>query len=186
MPELDREFLPGRTARDAAHRAVDLIGVLLHEEPTPDTVGAVLLRHGEREPLGLTDADVAGLRAAARELVPVFEAASTDDAARLLNTLLTRACPPRLTSHSGTFPWHLHVDSDDDAPWDEWLLTSSSLALAVLLADRQRPPGGLCASARCRRPFVDSGSGAARRYCSARCASRERVAAHRRAGDGPR
>ncbi|MEV4252977.1 CGNR zinc finger domain-containing protein [Spirillospora sp. NPDC049652] len=56
-----------------------------------------------------------------------------------------------------------------------------ALALAVLLAERRSLPGGLCASPACGRPFAMTGRGAPRRYCSARCGSRERVAAHRRA-----
>ncbi|WP_332306638.1 CGNR zinc finger domain-containing protein [Saccharomonospora glauca] len=41
------------------------------------------------------------------------------------------------------------------------------------------PPGGLCASPSCGRPFVHVGGGSPRRYCTPRCATRERVAAHR-------
>ncbi|WP_116042173.1 CGNR zinc finger domain-containing protein [Amycolatopsis palatopharyngis] len=186
MPEPAGEFLSGRTARATARRAVDLIGALLFEETSAESVRQVLLSHGEREPLELAAADIVRLRATARELLPVFGAAGADEAARVLNSLLARACPPRLTSHGGSHAWHLHVDSTDDAPMDEWILTSSSLALAVLLAERQQVPGGLCASPRCGRPFVDTGSGGPRRYCSARCATRERVAAHRREGGGPR
>jgi hypothetical protein len=76
---------------------------------------------------------------------------------------------------------HLHVDGSDDAPWAEWFLTSSCLALAVLLAERQAPPGGFCQSSSCGRPFVNVGRGTARRYSSAACGTRERVAAHRQA-----
>ena len=55
--------------------------------------------------------------------------------------------PPRLTTHGGASRWHVHVDGSDDAPWAEWFLTSSCLALAVLLAERQAPPAGFCRSA---------------------------------------
>ncbi len=113
-------------------------------------------------------------------------AGDADTAADRLNGLLAnRAHPPRLTSHGGESGWHLHVDGSDDAPWAEWFLTSSCLALAVLLAERQAPPAGLCASPPCGKPFVNVGRGAARRYCSAACGTRERVARHRaiQAGD---
>ena len=104
-------------------------------------------------------------------------------AADRINALLAgRAHPPRLTTHGGESGWHLHVDSGDDAPWAEWFLTSSCLALAVLLAERQAPPAGLCGSSSCGKPFVNVGRGAARRYCSATCGTRERVAAHRHGG----
>jgi predicted RNA-binding Zn ribbon-like protein len=73
------------------------------------------------------------------------------------------------------------VDSHDDAPWAEWFGTSSCLALAVLLAERQAPPAGICLSPSCGRPFVNVGRGSPRRYCSATCGTRERVAAYREA-----
>ncbi|MEV0203340.1 CGNR zinc finger domain-containing protein [Nonomuraea sp. NPDC050691] len=128
----------------------------------------------------LGEEDVAAMREAAVRLVEVLAAPGPDEAAPLLNRLLDdTARAPRLTRHGGTSPWHLHVDSRDDAPWAEWFLASSALALAVLLADHQRVPGGLCASPGCRRPYLDLGGGSPRRYCSTRCATRERVAAHR-------
>jgi predicted RNA-binding Zn ribbon-like protein len=128
----------------------------------------------------LVEDDVREMREAARRLVEVFGASGPDAAAALLNRILGEtARPPRLTSHGGTAPWHVHVDAHDDVPWAEWFLASSAMALAVLLADHQRVPGGLCASPGCRRPYLDLGGGSARRYCSARCATRERVAAHR-------
>ncbi|SFQ34813.1 CGNR zinc finger domain-containing protein [Amycolatopsis arida] len=174
-------FLSGRSARSAAQRAADLVAVLVLAEPTVPAVSEVLLRHGEREPLGLTERDLVPLRAAAVDLRRVFAAEDVDEAAALLNELLARhAHPPRLTTHGGAHDWHLHVDSRDDASWDEWLRTSSALALAVLLAERQQAPGGICAARGCGRPFVTAGSGSPRRYCSSRCATRERVAAHRR------
>ncbi|WP_216208201.1 CGNR zinc finger domain-containing protein [Amycolatopsis aidingensis] len=174
------EYLSGRSARTAAQRAVELIVALLHERAAAAEVRAVLLRHGEREPIELSEPDLAQLRAAATELTRIFAAPDVDSAAAVLNELLAAwAHPPRLTTHGGAFAWHLHVDGADDAPHGEWLLTSSCLALAVLLAEWQRPPGGICAAASCGRPFLDLGSGDPRRYCGTRCATRARVAAHR-------
>jgi CGNR zinc finger len=146
---------------------------------------AVLRAHGEPEPVEISDADLDGLRRAAAELAPVFAAGDAGTAAERINALLAgRAHPPRLTTHGGTSGWHLHVDGSDDAPWAEWFLTSSCLALAVLLAGRQAPPAGFCASPSCGRPFVNTGRGGARRYCSATCGTRERVARHRTNGAG--
>ncbi|MEV0385368.1 CGNR zinc finger domain-containing protein [Nonomuraea sp. NPDC050643] len=163
-----------------AVRAVDLCVALLHEQPSIESVSRVLREHGEAGDLALGEADVAAMRSAAGRLREVLGAAGADEAAALLNRLLAGAArPPRLTSHGGTTSWHLHVDSGDDASWGEWFLASSALALAVLLADHQRVPGGLCASGSCGRPYLDLGGGSPRRYCSARCATRERVAAHR-------
>ncbi|MEN3280122.1 MAG: hypothetical protein V7607_1262 [Solirubrobacteraceae bacterium] len=165
---------------NAARRAADLLGALRADPPDRAEVEAVLVRYGEPEPLWLTDDDLASLRRAAARLLPVFHASTTDEAAARLNDLLAeRAGPPRLTQHDGT-SWHLHVDAADDAPWDEWFLASSSLALATLLADRQAPPGGICEAHDCTHPYVDLGRGAARRFCSEPCATRTRVAALRR------
>jgi predicted RNA-binding Zn ribbon-like protein len=112
--------------------------------------------------------------------MPVFHACTADEAAALLNDLLAEhAGPPRLSAHDRT-PWHLHVDTADDAPWDAWFLASSSLALATLLADRQAPLGGICYVHDCTHPYVDLGRGAPQRYCSQPCATRTRVAELRR------
>lgn len=151
-------------------------------DPSADEVAAVLRDHGEQVPDGLSARDVAELREAAGRLREVFTAPDADRAAERVNALLARCAGPlRLTSHDGVSPWHPHLDSHDDAPWGEWLLASSCLALTVLIWDRQRPPGGVCASPVCGRVFLTLGSGPVRRYCSRRCATRERVAAHRRA-----
>ncbi|WP_336159166.1 CGNR zinc finger domain-containing protein [Amycolatopsis sp. VC5-11] len=178
MPGTQPDFA-GRSARDAVRRAVALLDVLLTEDPAPDSVAAVLVEHGEPQ-LQLSPREVAELRAAALELREVFAAPDAASAAEVLNALFTAyAGPPRLTAHDDNFGWHLHVDASDDGPWGAWLITSSALALATLLADRQSAPGGLCASPSCGKPFAHLGGGSPRRYCSSRCATRERVAAHR-------
>jgi predicted RNA-binding Zn ribbon-like protein len=165
---------------NAARRAADLTWALLREPFSRDRVVATLVDHGEPEPVTLSDSDLASLRAAALELVEVFRATTLGDAANRLNGLLdAHGAPPRLTAHDGT-PWHVHVDSADDAPWAEWFLASSSLALATILAERQSLPGGICAAPDCVHPYVDFGRGVARRYCSDSCATRTRVAALRR------
>ena len=189
-----RGTLLGTSVHDAAQRAADVLAVLLPRAGDPDDRGdrvrpgerdaliAVLRAHGEPEPIEISDAGLAGLRQAALDLQEVFAAGDVATAADRINALLgARAHPPRLTTHGGGSGWHLHVDGSDDAPWAEWFLTSSCLALAVLLAERQAPPGGFCQSPSCGRPFVNVGRGSARRYCSAACGTRERVAAHREA-----
>ncbi len=190
--------LPGSGVHDAARRAADILAVLLPRAGNRLVPGSlderaalidVLRAHGEPEPVELSAAGLAGLREAALELREVFTAGDVAAAAGRINELLAgRAHPPRLTTHGGTSGWHLHVDGSDDAPWAEWFLTSSCLALGVLLAERQAPPAGICESPSCARPFVNVGRGSPRRYCSAACGTRERVAAHRqarRAGDRP-
>jgi predicted RNA-binding Zn ribbon-like protein len=188
----------GSSVPEAAQRAADMIDVLLPRPGSRDEAArrasrvearpldertrliAVLRAYGEPGPIEISAADLSALRHAALDLRGVFAAGDVATAADRINALLAgRAHPPRLTTHGGESGWHLHVDSRDDAPWAEWFLTSSCLALAVLLAERQAPPAGLCGSPSCGKPFVNVGRGAARRYCSATCGTRERVAAHR-------
>jgi predicted RNA-binding Zn ribbon-like protein len=183
--------LLGGSVHDAAQRAADVLAVLLPRAGnrlrpgSQDELAAlidVLRAHGEPEPVEISAAGLAGLRQAAFELREVFTAADVATAADRINGLLAgRAHPPRLTAHGGASGWHLHVDSDDDAPEAEWFVTSSCLALAVLLAERQAPPAGICTSPSCARPFVNVGRGSPRRYCSPTCGTRERVAAYREA-----
>jgi predicted RNA-binding Zn ribbon-like protein len=186
----------GSSVHDAAQRAADMLAVLLPRAGNRLSAGSageraavieVLRAHGEPEPIEISTAGLDSLREAALELREVFTAGDVTAAADTINGLLAgRAHPPRLTAHGGTSGWHLHVDGGDDAPWGEWFLTSSCLALAVLLAERQARPAGICASPSCGRPFANVGRGAARRYCSATCGTRERVAAHREAGRAAR
>ena len=178
-----QDALLGGTVHDTAQRAADMLAVLLAGAPDQrDRVIEVLCAHGEPGPVEISRTDLAELRAAALELREVFTAADAAEAASRINTLLAQhAHPPRLTTHGGQSGWHLHADSNDDAPWGEWFITSSCLALAILLTERRVPPAGLCASSSCGRPFVNTGRGTPRRYCSPTCATRERVAAHRAA-----
>ncbi|WP_344101295.1 CGNR zinc finger domain-containing protein [Nocardiopsis rhodophaea] len=183
MSHTGSDPLAGRSMRAVADRTVDLVNALYPSPADPDAVADVLRAHGETDPLHLTRADVDTMALVARQLREVFAATDTGQAAARVNHLLAEhARPPRLTDHGGTSNWHLHLDSHDDAPWPEWMLTSSCMAFAVLIADRQRKPGGICSSPTCQHVYIALGRGAPRRFCSPRCATRERVAAHRRAG----
>jgi predicted RNA-binding Zn ribbon-like protein len=189
-----RAVLLGSSVHDAAQRAADILAVLLPRAGNRLPAGSsgeraalieVLRAHGETPPIEISAIELDSLRQAALELRQVFTAGDVAVAADRINGLLSgRAHPPRLTAHGGASGWHVHVDGSDEAPWDEWFLTSSCLALAVLLAERQAPPAGICASPSCGRPFVNVGRGSARRYCSATCGTRERVAAHRQVNRG--
>jgi predicted RNA-binding Zn ribbon-like protein len=164
-----------------ARRTAALINVLSGDHPDRATAAEVLRAHGERDPIDITDAGIGQMRQAASLLREVFASDDVDQAAATLNRLLhDHTGPLRLSAHRGRSPWHPHLDRDDDGPWGEWFLASSCMALTVLVWDHQRPPGRICASPSCRNVFIAQGSGPQRRYCSRRCATRERVAAHRR------
>ncbi|MGW2646226.1 CGNR zinc finger domain-containing protein [Streptomyces sp. NPDC001393] len=180
--DADGDWSTRHSVLSMARRTAALVNALTEDRPDPGHVAEVLLAHGEKDPVVLTPRDVTQMREAAARLREVFAAEHVDEAAAVLNRLLGEHTGPlRLTSHGGGTPWHPHLDRDDDAPWGEWLLASSCLALAVLVWDRQLPPGRICASPACRNVFIVQGPGPERRYCSRRCATRERVATHRRA-----
>ncbi|MET9670476.1 CGNR zinc finger domain-containing protein [Streptomyces sp. NPDC006475] len=182
MEPTNSDWSARHSVQAVALRTAALVNALSHEGVSPRSVSTVLRAHGEGDAVELSERDVAEMRAAALQLREVFAADGTDEAAARLNRLLSLSTGAlRLTSHGGRSPWHPHLDRDDDGPWGEWLLASSCLALTVIVWDRQRPPGGVCASPACGNVFLTQGSGPARRYCSRRCATRERVAAHRRA-----
>lgn len=171
------------SATYAAKRAADVVSVLQNKdkldfETLIERLSEILKAYGEKSEIVTTDLDK--LRAVGQKLHSVFATEDTAQAAILLNAILSEyGHAPRLSMHSNT-PWHLHVDSNDHAPWAEWFAASSALAIATLLAEKQRNPGGLCASSICGRPFIDSGKGGGRLYCSPRCATRERVATYRK------
>lgn len=165
----------------AAKRAADIVVVLQRFEPGSQEMvkelNEVLARYGEYD--RVTIGDLRGLSTVGNKLYAIFAAQSTEKAADLLNALFQEyGRRPRLSAHNGTV-WHLHVDGGDHAPWAAWFAASSALALAALLAEKQRNPGGICASPTCAKPFIDLGKGGGRRYCSPKCATRERVTIYR-------
>lgn len=171
------------SATHAAKRTADVIFVLQNKERhDPDVLigqlNEVLKAYGEHDSK-VTQAELDDLVSVSRKMHMVFVSQDVEHTATLLNAILAEyAYAPRLSSH-GNSPWHLHIDSNDHAPWAEWFAASSAHALAMLLAEKQRNPGGLCASQACGRPFIDLGKGGGRSYCSPKCATRERVATYR-------
>jgi len=164
--------------RTTARRTAALINVL-SDRPEPVAVRQVLREHGEDDDLVVTRADVDAMSSAARRLRPIFAADDLEQAASVLNRLLAGTAHLRLTSHQGRTAWHPHLDGDDDAPLGDWFLASSCFTLAVLIWDRQQLPGGVCAAHGCDHVYLAIGNGHPQRYCSRRCATRERVAAYR-------
>ncbi|MFH0244494.1 CGNR zinc finger domain-containing protein [Streptomyces sp. HK10] len=169
-----------------ARRLVDLANALRADPELPrEALAELLVRHGERpEDLAgdaFPAACAAELRSAVARMTAVLAETGTGPAARALNEILAECgARPRLTDHGGRHPWHLHVDRDEDAGWADWFLATSALALAQIVTEHGRAAWGECAAPGCSAFYLDAGPGSARRYCSATCASRARVAAHRR------
>lgn len=171
------------SATFAAKRAADVVFVLQNKEQLAYSelaarLNETLRTYDENNP-DVAVASLDELKDVSKKLYAVFAATDAGTAAERINDLLdTYTRKPRLSAH-GDSPWHLHVDSNDHAPWAEWFAASSAFALAVMLAEKQQNPAGLCASPACGHPFIDLGKGGGRKYCSPKCATRERVAAYR-------
>jgi len=171
-------------ATQVVMQAADIVFVLQNKASRSDyrvQVAALnaVRRQYDRQGPEITYADLDELKIISRKLYAVFAAKNIEDAASIVNVLFHRyGSIPQLSIQGGE--WRLYVGGSDQVAWAEGFAASSVWALAVLLAEKQTLPGGLCASPSCKRPFIGLGKGGHRNYCSPRCATRERVAAYRR------
>ncbi|MFF1790400.1 CGNR zinc finger domain-containing protein [Kitasatospora sp. NPDC058243] len=139
---------------------------------------ALLERHGG-PPFRLTDADARELREATAPLIAILALHDEDEAAEAINTLLDRyPARPRLVRLPGR-PWSMHTQAPPSAGLTHWLLSTSALALGLWLSERGTCAWGECAAPDCDRFFIDTGRRTPQRFCTPRCATRVRVAAHR-------
>ena len=119
------------------------------------------------------------------EVVPqarvVFEAADRDDlaaAAAIVNDLLaSTAARPRLDpDEEGRYQLHFHGPDDGYVRgWQAGIASGLAVAIGSDLGGRL----GVCDAPGCDRVYVDGSKNGTRRYCSARCQSRVKAAAHR-------
>lgn len=119
------------------------------------------------------------------EVVPrarvVFEAADRDDlagAADVVNELLaaTEARPRLDPDDEGRHQLHFHGPDDGFVRgWQAGIASGLAVAIGSDLGGRL----GVCDAPACDRVYVDGSKNGTRRYCSARCQSRVKAAAHR-------
>ena len=144
-----------------------------------EAVAGALVSQGRPTPV--TAAQLEQFDALAPDLRAVFEAADAGDlghAAGLINDLLERTgARPRLDR----FPdgqWSLHFHGPDDSVVLGWSAGIAS-ALAVIVGSDWGGRLGVCAADPCDRVYLDESKNGTRRYCSTRCQSRVKAAAHR-------
>jgi len=111
----------------------------------------------------------------------VFVAAAGDDletAVGVVNDMLEEtAARPRLDPAVGG-GWTLHFHAWDPGlvvGWGAGIAAGLALAIGSDLAGRL----GVCSADPCDRVFVDTSRNSGRRFCSTRCQSRVKAAAHR-------
>lgn len=139
-----------------------------------------LLTRPDYEPR-VEEADADGMVALAESLRVVFEAAAGSDldtAATTVNELLREmGSVPQLDRARGG-GWALHFHGRDPGlvvGWGAGIAAGLALAIGSDLAGRL----GVCQADPCDRVFVDTSKNAGRRFCSTRCQSRVKAAAHR-------
>ena len=131
----------------------------------------------------VTEKDLRALRPVAAGLRRTLDAAVRADTGRVLaetNALLA-AHPLRPTlsaGHESTPHWHVHV-ADPQAPPASEVAAAASWGIAQGVVHHGLERWGRCAAEDCANYFLDTSTNRAKRFCSARCANRVHVAAHR-------
>ena len=165
---------------DALGAAVDLVNAVT-EDPegrVPDQLRGVLIAHAYHA-LDAPDSIESALRAWARRLRTVFDVDTVAEAAAAVNALLVDVrIEPHVTCHDDSEGWHLHYTAPE-ADLVDRMRATTAFALAMLVSEYGISRHGRCAADNCTKVFADTSRNAARRYCSAACANRSAVAAHR-------
>ena len=127
----------------------------------------------------LTAKDLKAVQAIRPRLREIFVAESTEQAAELLNAILSSfTVRPRLTNHD-SYDWHIHYFAPG-ASLAEHLVIDGSMALAFVLTAGERERLQTCAAPDCDRVLVDLSRNRSKRYCDSRtCGNRLHVAAYR-------
>jgi len=101
-----------------------------------------------------------------------------DEAADLVNTLLTEAnALPQLVKHDG-WDYHVHATSPQ-APLADRMAVDAAMALADVIRSGELERLRVCAADDCDDVLVDLSKNRSRRFCSVTCANRVNVAAYR-------
>jgi predicted RNA-binding Zn ribbon-like protein len=129
---------------------------------------------------GRTAEELIQLAAELRSIFELMGAGRADQAAALVNSLLARyQAAPQLARHDGE-PWHLHFHSQaKEAGGAIARGATCVIALAVVMGSPGLARLGVCGSTHCDRVFIDTSKNGSRRFCSATCLSRTKVAAFR-------
>lgn len=133
-----------------------------------------------RQPV-VTPLDAELLRRVALRARVVFDAVARhdiDSAAAEVNRLLeATATRPRLDYHEDE-GWSVHFHGPDDTLGPGWA-AGCAAGLALALGSNLAGRLGVCDAPECDRVYVDTSKNGRRRFCSARCQSRVKAAAHR-------
>ena len=149
-----------------------------HGAAAAAAVRDALVSQGRRSRVTLEQAaELAGWADRVRAVFVAGDGGDADGAARLVNDLLADTqARPRLDRFDDG--WSLHFHGPDDGLVLGWMAGIAS-ALALVVGSARVGRLGVCDAAPCDRVFLDETKNGTRRYCSARCQSRVKAAAHR-------
>ena len=117
---------------------------------------------------------VKAMRPRLRELV----LADRDDAAEMVNVILTECqALPQLVRHGG-FDWHVHA-VPADARLDRRIMVESAMAVLDVIRADEYARFSTCDAEDCAGVVVDLSRNRSRRFCSSACGNRIAVAAYR-------
>lgn len=159
------------------HYAVRARAAAGNEDKGYRPLGEVLPAAGEGE--ALAEAVTGGatldeLHHLADEVYAVFtEAADGGDVVDVVNALVAPARPTPTLAPDGGIAWH--VDDAGNA-----LRAGLGIALLDWLHTRGPERLGVCGGNRCADAFADASPGGRKKFCSAGCLNRHKVAEHRR------
>ncbi|MDQ1603183.1 MAG: hypothetical protein QOE01_1028 [Actinomycetota bacterium] len=117
---------------------------------------------------------VRALRPRLRELLT----AERDDAAAMVNQMLSQAqALPQLVRHD-PLDWHFHA-VPTEAPLDTRILVETAMAMTDVIRAEEMSRLGVCADDGCEGLVLDLSKNRSRRFCSTACGNRNAVAAYR-------
>ncbi|WP_410598932.1 CGNR zinc finger domain-containing protein [Amycolatopsis sp. lyj-90] len=165
-----------------------LTGGHVHGRPKPALGGHDLVR-AATEALGDTRSGngrvdllaaerLRNLASRLREIIESLSSGEPDQAAGLLNRMLTDSkARPYLHRH-GEQSWHLHFHSPEADLVQQW---AAGLAVSVAAAFGEHIPHrvGLCAAPRCDQVYIDASQAQIKRFCGLACQNRVKAAAYR-------
>ena len=143
-----------------------------------DVLEARGYRLGRRSPSGEDARRIGDAVTVSRRVIGAIDAGDLRSAARLTNRLLleTGARPQLDADPDGA--WGLHFHGPDDTLGVGWSAgIAAGLAMALGTTDAGRL--GVCAAEACDRVYLDGSRNGGRQFCSTRCQSRTKAAAHR-------
>ncbi len=126
-----------------------------------------------------TAAELASVRALRPRLRDFWDVSDRDDAADLVNQLLTEADARPYLSRHDDLDWHLHLTRNDQ-PLEHRIAAETAMAFLDLIRSDEWMRMKTCAATDCADVLVDLSKNRSKRFCdSGNCANRMHVTAYR-------